>query len=981
MQALYRLQVLMELADRFSGPSAKIAQNLQRLQVLTERVSLAQERLGTGLSTLAAGTALAAPLVLATRAAMAFEDAFADVRKVVDAPGPALKALQSQLLALTRTIPMTARGLTEIAAAAGQSGIPLQEIVRFTQDAARVGVAFNISAGQAGEALAQLRNIMKLSQEGVMRLADAINFLSNNMAAKAPQIMEVMFRVGSTGRLLGLTGQQVAAFASGLLALGTAPEVAATGLNALFQRLATAPAQPKAFQEALARLGLSATALQRALRQDAAGAIMDFLRRVQAVPDRLTQITLLSDLFGMEYADDIAKLVGSLGTLERAFGLVANPAAYTGSVLQEFQNRSATLQNALILLKNALDRLWITLGNSLLPTVTPVVQRLTDLLHRASDLLDRFPALRMAVVGVSAAIGGLLVVGGLAVTLLGAIGFASANARLGLLALRGGLESAGRQIRLFSLGLSLLRFQLAALGGPAGLARGALLALQRASLLAGRGVLFLGRALLLNPLGLFATLLAGVGYALVQAWRHSEAFRRGIQDTFAALRAAFAPALAEMRAVAQAVAGLFRPLGDAVQASLGVIPEALDRVLYGVFYGLGFLFGLIQGLALRLAPVLGEGLMGLVGLLRGFVELVVGLFTLDLDRARQGALRVWDGLRAVLSVPIRVGGILVDTALNALALLWEAASARFPALAQLGEGLGRAWQGLVTAAQVVFSLLRTVVLSGINALRALFQGDFRLALAFAEQGWQALKTLLSLPLRLGGVAWDALKGALGQALAFVRGLAGQFLEAGRAIVQGLTQGILSLAAAPVNAVRELGGQALSALKALLGIRSPSRVFAEIGAMTALGMAVGLEGAAPAVARAVQALVPPVPQLELPVLRPAVEMPELPPVRPAVEIPRLPRLEMPEVAGPRLPELPVLRPAVEMPELPTLEALVPPSPAAAARGQAPDRGEGRKGEGRVVQVVRIERLELPSVRDADEFLQALKRLMVPYMEEV
>lgn len=937
MQALYRLQVLMELADRFSGPSAKIAQNLQRLQVLTERVSLAQERLGTGLSTLAAGTALAAPLVLATRAAMAFEEAFADVRKVVDAPGPALKALQSQLLDLTRTIPMTARGLTEIAAAAGQSGIPLQEIVRFTQDAARVGVAFGISAGQAGEALAKLRNIMGLSQEGVMRLADSINHLSNNLAATAPEILEVVRRVGGTGRLLGLTGQQVAAFASGLLALGTVPEVAATGLNALFQRLAAAPAQPKAFQEALARLGLSATALQRALRQDAAGAIMDFLRRVKAAPD---QLTLLSDLFGMEYADDIAKLVGSLDTLERAFGLVANPAAYTGSVLQEFQNRSATLQNALILLKNALDRLWITLGNSLLPIVTPVVQRLTDLLHRASDLLDRFPALRVVVVGVSAVLGGLLVVGGLAVTLLGAIGFASANARLGLLALRGGLESAGRQLRLFSLGLSLLRFQLAALGGPAGLARGALLALQRASLLAGRGVLFLGRALLLNPLGLFATLLAGVGYGLVQAWRHSEAFRRGIQDTFAALRAAFAPALAEMRAVAQAVAGLFRPLGDAVQASLGVIPEALDRVLYGVFYGLGFLFGLIQGLALRLAPVLGEGLMGLVGLLRGFVDLVVGLFTLDLDRARQGALRVWDGLRAVLSVPIRVGGILVDTALNALALLWQAASERFPALAQLGEGLGRAWQGLVTAAQVVFSLLRTVVLSAINALKALFQGDFRLALAFAEQGWQALRTLLSLPLRLGAVVWDALKGALGQALAFVRGLAGQFVEAGRAIVQGLTQGILSLAMAPVNAVKELGGKAITALRNLLGMRSPSRVFAEIGAMTALGMAVGLEGAAPVVARAVQALVPPVPQLELP----------------------------------------VLRPAVEMPELPTLEALVPPSPAAAARGQAPDRGEGRKGEGRVVQVVRIERLELPSVRDADEFLQALKRLMVPYLEE-
>ncbi|MFD3006323.1 phage tail tape measure protein [Thermus tengchongensis] len=977
MNALFRLQVMLDLVDRMTGPLGRVGEGLRKVEELSRRADLALQRLGAGLSVAGAGAALAAPLVLATRAAMDFEDAFADVRKVVDAPAPALMALQRELLGLTRVIPMTARELTEIAAAAGQAGIPMQELVRFTQDAARVGVAFGISAGQAGDALAKLRNVLELSQEGVMRLADAVNHLSNNMAATAPEILEVLRRVGGTGKLLGLTGQQVAAFSASLLALGTAPEVAATGLNALFQRLATAPAQPKAFQAALARLGLTATGLQQALRRDAAGAIMDFLRRLRAVPD---QLTVLSDLFGMEYADDIAKLVGSLGTLERAFGLVANPAAYTGSVLQEFQNRSATLRNALILLRNALDRIWITLGSSLLPIVTPVVQRLTDLLNRASDLLERFPTLRAAVVGVSAALGGLLVVGGLAVTLLGAIGFASANARLGLLALRGGLESAGRQIRLFSLGLSLLRFQLAALGGPAGLARGALLALQRASFLAGRGVLFLGRALLLNPLGLFATLLAGVGYALVQAWRHSEAFRRGIQDTFAGLRAAFAPALAEMRAVAQAVAGLFRPLGDAVQASLGVIPEALDRVLYGVFYGLGFLFGLIQGLALRLAPVLGEGLMGLVGLLRGFVDLVVGLFTLDLDRARQGALRVWDGLRAVLSVPIRVGGILVDTALNALALLWEAASARFPALAQLGEGLGRAWQGLVTAAQTVFNLLRTTVVSGINALKALFQGDFRLALAFAEQGWQALRTLLSLPLRLGAVVWDALKGALGQALAFVRGLAGQFLEAGRAIVQGLTQGILSLAMAPVNAVKELGGKAITALRNLLGIRSPSRVFAEIGAMTALGMAVGLEGAAPAVARAVQALVPPVPQLELPVLRPAVEMPELPPVRPAVEIPRLPRLEMPEVAGPRLPELPVLRPAVEMPELPTLEALVPPSPAAAARGQAPDRGEGRKGEGRVVQVVRIERLELPSVRDADEFLQALKRLMVPYLEE-
>ena len=32
----------------------------------------------------------------------------------------------------------------------------------------------------------------------------------------------------------------------------------------------------------------------------------------------------LSDLFGMEYADDIAKLVGSMATYEKAVGLVSD---------------------------------------------------------------------------------------------------------------------------------------------------------------------------------------------------------------------------------------------------------------------------------------------------------------------------------------------------------------------------------------------------------------------------------------------------------------------------------------------------------------------------------------------------------------------------------------------------------------------------------------------------------------------------------
>ncbi|RTH24532.1 hypothetical protein, partial [Thermus scotoductus] len=206
-----------------------------------------------------------------------------------------------------------------------------------------------------------------------------------------------------------------------------------------------------------------------------------------------------------------------------------------------------------------------------------------------------------------------------------------------------------------------------------GLLRGAFGLLAQGAFRAGQAVLFLGRALLLNPVGLVLGALAGLVYLFRQAWGASESFRKSVLGTLQAVRSAFAPVLAEFRGLGEALAGLFRPLGGAIQASLASAQAAWDRFGYALGYGIGFLFGLLEALVVRLAPIFGEGLMGLVRMVRGFVDLVVGLFTLDLDRARLGALRIWEGLRAVLSVPIRVGGVVVDVALGALRRLWEAA--------------------------------------------------------------------------------------------------------------------------------------------------------------------------------------------------------------------------------------------------------------------------------------------------------------------
>jgi hypothetical protein len=76
---------------------------------------------GMGLSAIAAGTATAAPLVVATKQAMTLESAMADVRKVVNFPTPqAFAQMSDDILEMSTRIPMSAEGIAQIVAAAGR---------------------------------------------------------------------------------------------------------------------------------------------------------------------------------------------------------------------------------------------------------------------------------------------------------------------------------------------------------------------------------------------------------------------------------------------------------------------------------------------------------------------------------------------------------------------------------------------------------------------------------------------------------------------------------------------------------------------------------------------------------------------------------------------------------------------------------------------------------------------------------------------
>ena len=325
------------------------------------------------------------PLV-PVKMAMDFESSMADVRKVVDFDTPQqFKEMQQDILQLTHRIPMAGKELAAIAASGGQLGVARQDLAAFTETVAKMSVAFDMSADEAGDSMAKLANVYQIPIAQIDRLGDAINHLSNSSPAKASDIVNTLGRIGGVAKQFGLTEQQAASLSNAFISLGKRPEVAGTAINGMLVRLMTADKQGSRFQNTLKSMGMSAAQLKREIAENGEQALVNFIKRINALPKE-QQMSALVDLFGREYADDIAVLAGSVDTYERSIRQLQETgkngqANYLGSMDKEFQSRMSTTAAQWQTFKNQLMHLGITIGSVVLP-------KINELLAEVKPLID-----------------------------------------------------------------------------------------------------------------------------------------------------------------------------------------------------------------------------------------------------------------------------------------------------------------------------------------------------------------------------------------------------------------------------------------------------------------------------------------------------------------------------------------------------------------------------------------------------------------
>nr|WP_282599565.1 phage tail tape measure protein [Novosphingobium sp. SG720] len=336
---------------------------------------------------------MAAPLVVATKQAMDFESAMADVRKVVDFPTPqAFDRMGRDVLNLSTRIPMASEGIAAIVAAAGRANIPRQELLRFAEDAAKMGVAFDMTGDDAGAMMAKWRTAFNLSQSGVVALSNQINALTNAYGGNAGAVSNIVTRIGSLGKVAGVSTSQLAAMGQLLNSVGVEEEIAATGIKNMMLAMSAGASATKSQKSAFASLGLDASKVSQRMQTDSAGAINDVLARVAKMP-KAAQAGILTSLFGSESVGAIAPMLTNLEKLKANLNLVGDSAQYAGSMNKEYLARIATTEGATGLAANALKALNIEMGKHLLPALTEGSGSLVGMANSLRDFAAAHPEL------------------------------------------------------------------------------------------------------------------------------------------------------------------------------------------------------------------------------------------------------------------------------------------------------------------------------------------------------------------------------------------------------------------------------------------------------------------------------------------------------------------------------------------------------------------------------------------------------------
>lgn len=679
-----------------------------------EKVSDATGKFASKIKWVSAGAG--SLLGLSAKTAIEFEDAFVGVKKTVEGTDEELEQIRKEIMALSNRIPLATTELFALAEEAGQLGIKTADITNFTETMAKLGTATNLSATEAGQAIATFVNVMGTLPENYERIGSVIVELGNNSKATEADIVSMAQRMSGAGATLGMSESSILGLATALSSVGLEAEMGGTAISRVmndFNRAANGVETKYGSLKQYAEIcGMSTKEFANVIKNDAGEAVKQFVIGLgDTNRTGKSTIQLMSDLGINEVrlTDTMLRLANASGTVEEYMNMANAEWEINNALTEEASKRYADTKSQIEIAKNKISELADKFGQLLLPTIN-------DLLGKAGKLVDWFGGLEQ----------------GTQKTILKTLAFTTALAPLSK-----GISILTKDISGIFNAINKLKNNEKLITGITKTFKG----LGSVVKTAGTSIISIlgkiGGVIMAHPvIAIITAVIAGI----VLLWTKCEWFRNLVTGMFEKIKEVCVSAFNGIKTVVgnvwNKVVEITKPIFETIGS---IITKVCDKVKT-VWEPIKKFFSSTWNYIVSSLKPVAESLFNMFNeawlLIKTIWDLVLPFF--------QG---IWEGIKAVFSVVAEVIGGYFSFAWESIKFIWDLVQPYFQAI----------WTGI----QTVFSVVSTILGGFFSSAWTAIKGVWDIAVQYFKLVWTGISAVFSVVKTvIGGafqVAWEVIK--------------------------------------------------------------------------------------------------------------------------------------------------------------------------------------------------------------------------------
>lgn len=425
---------LAELMVSIIGDVSDVRRAFDEVDKSTGALGKSMTSLGNDMSNIGKSMSMyiTAPLALmgagAFKVAADFDDSMRQVQAVTGETGDSLDTLREAALQMGADTAFSSSQAADAMLQLGQAGFTAEEILISTNDVLSLASAGALDLGTAAGITANAMNGFGLEAQDTQRIVDILAMGASISTTSVEGLGNALSYVAPVAHAMGMSIEETTSLIAGLSNAGIEGERAGTALRGAISALARPTDQMAVI------FGKYKIALDKV--NPATNSFTEILGVLEAAGMSASDVMAI---FGQEAGPGVLALLGQgTGAIKEQTLALQNS---EGAAQQMAETMEGGVGGAMRQLQGSVETLAIELGDLIAVGLKPVIDFATKLFNAISELPSPFFTLVVAMAGLAAAIGPVLIVAGTLISSIGTITTAIAGAG-GLSAVLGGLVAA-----------------------------------------------------------------------------------------------------------------------------------------------------------------------------------------------------------------------------------------------------------------------------------------------------------------------------------------------------------------------------------------------------------------------------------------------------------------------------------------------------------------------------------------------------------